>query len=76
MPAFSCRGDDGVNRELEVGLGTCDICYKVVLQALQDILPPPFTERQWPAVRAQLEKYALLPEHLGQLDSHEVLWDR
>ena len=75
MATFSCRGDDGVNREVELELQTCDICLKVVLGMVQAHLPPPFTEKQWPEVQAQLQKLGLLPENVTSAHLHE-LWDR
>lgn len=71
MPVVTFRGDDGINRSIELELGECDICHKVVLQTPESGVPPPFTERQWPEVQ----------ERLRQLfDASEVpaekLWDR
>jgi len=71
MPTFSSRGEDGINREIELELGTCDICSKCVLQTKQDLLPPPFTERQWPAVREQMYRLGMLPD-----GPHPMEWDR
>jgi len=71
VPRFEIRGEDGINREVELELGECDLCHKLVLQAKQDILPPPFTERQWPAVAEQMWRLGMLPD-----GPHPTDWDR